>query len=110
MPVCGSSSIKTIFTGRKFGKKSHFPKRHAITGEFNSREKESIAVSYLWMETKENLPFTKTQTDGFIKSIVLPTLMKFLVGIVGIFVAILVTSPVIPQMFEPGSINLLLSK
>ncbi len=82
----------------------------AIPGEFNPREKESIAVGYLWMETSESLPFTKTQTDSFIKSVVVPTLMKFLVGIVGIFVAILVTSPVIPQMFEPGSINLLLSK
>lgn len=82
----------------------------AISGEFNPRERESIAVSYLWMETTESLPFTRTQTDQFIKAIVLPTLMKFLVGIVGIFVAILVTSPVIPQMFEPGSINLLLSK
>lgn len=82
----------------------------AAPGQFAPRAAESIAVSYLWMETSESLPFTKTQADTFIKGVIVPLLMKYLVGVVGVFVAILVTSPVIPQMFEPGSINLLLSK
>ena len=82
----------------------------AAPSQFTRREAQSIAVSYLWMESSESLPFTKTQTDSFIKEVIVPGLMTFLVGIVGVFVAILVTSPVIPQMFEPGSINLLLSK
>ena len=82
----------------------------AAPGQFAPRAAESIAVAYLWMETTESLPFTKTQADAFIKEVIVPILMKYLVGVIGVFVAILVTSPVIPQMFEPGSINLLLSK
>lgn len=82
----------------------------AAPSQFTRREAQSIAVSYFWMENSESLPFTKTQAHSFIKEVIVPTLMSFLVGVVGVFVAILVTSPVIPQMFEPGSINLLLSK
>jgi len=36
--------------------------------------------------------------------------MKWFVGAVGVFVAVLVTAPIIPQMFDPGSLHLLLSK
>ena len=38
------------------------------------------------------------------------TFMSLLVGVIGVFVAILVTASIIPQMFEPGAIDLLLSR
>src|SRR6185436_7525687 len=37
-------------------------------------------------------------------------LMGVFIGGVGVFVAILVTAPIIPQMFDAGSLHLLLSK
>ncbi len=40
----------------------------------------------------------------------LTRVLDFLVGTLAVFVAILVTAPIIPQIFESGSIDLLLSK
>ena len=40
----------------------------------------------------------------------LAALTTFLAGILGVFIAILVTAPTVPQTFEPGAIDLLLSK
>ena len=37
-------------------------------------------------------------------------IMRYVVGIVAVFVAILVTAPIVPQTFTSGSLNLLLSK
>ena len=39
-----------------------------------------------------------------------PRSTTFLAGILGVFIAILVTAPMVPQTFEPGAIDLLLSK
>ena len=39
-----------------------------------------------------------------------PSLTTFLAGILGVLIAILVTAPTVPQTFEPGAIDLLLSK
>ncbi len=82
----------------------------ALPGQFRPRAAESISLSYLGFEASDRLPFTKTQADAFIKEWVLSGMMSLLVGIIAVFVAILVTSSIIPQMFEPGSIHLLLSK
>lgn len=37
-------------------------------------------------------------------------ILKWTVGAIGVVVAILVTAPIIPQMFDPGALHLLLSK
>lgn len=81
----------------------------AYPGKFAWRSPKSLAVSYLGFATPE-LPFIKNQIDNFIKEIVLTQVMGWIVGVFGMIAAILVTSPIIPQMFEPGSITLLLSK
>lgn len=73
------------------------------------RSPDSMRVTYLWFSTPA-LPFSKKQVDSVVKQWILTTAMRWIVGVFGIIAAILVTSTVIPQMFEPGSITLLLSK
>jgi hypothetical protein len=55
------------------------------------------------------LPFEPKQV-GLLVNFALSVLMTFLVGILGVFIGILVTAPTVPQTFEPGAIDLLLSK
>ncbi len=81
----------------------------AAPANFRPRATHSIAVSYLWFAS-DPIPFSKDQLDSFIKEWVLWTVMTWLVGGVGIVASILVTSNIMPQIFDPGSINLLLSK
>ena len=82
----------------------------AFPAHFRSRSAHSISVTYLGMDLSGKLPFSKEQADSFIKQWVLSWTMSTVVGIAGIVAALLVTSTIIPQMFEPGSITLLLSK
>jgi ABC-2 family transporter protein len=76
---------------------------------FAWRSPQSISVTYFWAAT-DPLPFSKKQVDTVIKEWILTTTMGWIVGVFGMIAAILVTSTIIPQMFEPGSITLLLSK
>lgn len=55
------------------------------------------------------LPITKNQFHDAI-SAVLPYLVDKILLAAGLLVAVLVTSPIIPQTFDPGSLHLLLSK
>jgi hypothetical protein len=81
----------------------------AAPANFRPRSVYSISISYLWFET-DPLPFSKEQVDSFVKEWVLTTAIGWIVGVFGMIAAILVTSTIIPQMFDPGSITLLLSK
>ena len=55
------------------------------------------------------LPFEPKQLTLLV-NYALSVLMTFLAGILGVLIAILVTAPMVPQTFEPGAIDLLLSK
>ena len=55
------------------------------------------------------LPFEPKQLPLLV-NFALAALTTFLAGILGVFIAILVTAPTVPQTFEPGAIDLLLSK
>ncbi len=81
----------------------------AFPSNFSWRSSDSISITYFWLAS-DPLPFTKKQVEYFIKEWVLTSVMDWIVGVFGLIAAILITSTVIPQMFEPGSITLLLSK
>lgn len=81
----------------------------AFPANFNWRPNDSISIAYAGIAS-DPLPFSKKQIDSFIKEWVLTTAMDWIVGVFGLISALLVTSNVVPQMFEPGSITLLLSK
>ncbi len=66
-------------------------------------------VVYFTWEVGDAVPLDQEQLDKIVKQ-VLATVMSLLVGAIGVFVAILVTASIIPHMFEPGAIDLLLSR
>ena len=69
----------------------------------------SLRFRYLWYDLGEPLPFRQSQFESLVESIV-ERVTRWLVGTIGVFVAILVTAAIIPQTFDPGSLALLLSK
>lgn len=71
--------------------------------------KMATQVVYFGYEIGGPLPLDHDQTNKGVKT-VLVTVMTLLVGTFGVFVAILVTASIIPQMFEAGAIDLLLSR
>ncbi len=81
----------------------------SLRAHLHSRSDQTLSVTYFAFAT-DPLPFSKQQADSFIKEWVLTSAMSWIVGVFGMIAAILVTSSIIPQMFDPGSITLLLSK
>lgn len=70
--------------------------------------KAELSISYLaWRVTEA--PLSREDATPVVKGIV-AAIMNFFVGTLGVLAAILVTAPIIPQTFEAGSIDLLLSK
>ena len=70
--------------------------------------KAELSISYLVWPVTES-PVSRTEATPIIKGIV-AAIMNFFVGTLGVLAAILVTAPIIPHTFEPGAIDLLLSK
>ncbi|MDP6444561.1 MAG: ABC transporter permease subunit [Pirellulaceae bacterium] len=70
---------------------------------------EELFISYLGRSVAGPLPINRTMAEPAIKSI-LGSVVNTLLGVIAVFVAILVTAPIIPNTFEAGAIDLLLSK
>jgi ABC-type transport system involved in multi-copper enzyme maturation permease subunit len=71
--------------------------------------RKQIQLSYGPWELGLPLPFPRNQLAPVINQIVVGV-MVYLLGVGGTLIAILVTAPIIPQTFEPGAVDLLLSK
>jgi hypothetical protein len=69
----------------------------------------SVKFCYLGYDFGQPLPLRQADFKRILESIV-EWVTRWLVGTLGVLVAILVTASIIPQMFDPGSLNLLLSK
>jgi ABC-type transport system involved in multi-copper enzyme maturation permease subunit len=69
----------------------------------------SVQFTYAWMNALSPQPLRGSTVRESLSGLV-ATVMGFFVGAIGVFVAILVTAPIIPQMFDAGSLHLLLSK
>ncbi len=67
-------------------------------------------VTYGGMRFTDPLPLTVRQIRPFIESTLFPFIMWIGLGQVAMIVAIVITSPMIPDMFQTGSLHLLLSK
>jgi hypothetical protein len=80
----------------------------AFKSEFRKGESNETALVYAWKES-DPLPFSHEQTTQVVK-LFLTQIVNWAVGVFGVFAAILVTASIIPQMFEAGAIDLLLSK
>ena len=69
----------------------------------------SIQLTYAWRDLGPAQPLRGATFQEALQTAA-AWVMKWFVGAVGVFVAVLVTAPIIPQMFDPGSLHLLLSK
>ncbi len=87
----------------------------AYRDNFRPRPDNEVVLTYLYSDITP-VAFAgrgldvKQFREILLRRIVINLLIKFFIGIVALFAAILVTSPIIPQMFEVGSLHLLLSK
>ncbi|MCA9148173.1 MAG: ABC transporter permease [Planctomycetales bacterium] len=70
---------------------------------------EQVHLLYAGYVLGGALPITATMAEPAINGIVAKG-MDFFVGTIAVFVAILVTAPMIPNTFEAGAVDLLLSK
>ncbi len=68
-----------------------------------------VFVTYLGNPVGTALPFPRDLANPIINEIV-AAVMNFFIGTLGVFAAILVTASMIPNTFEAGSIDFLLSK
>ncbi|MGI9472802.1 MAG: ABC transporter permease [Rubripirellula sp.] len=82
----------------------------AMPGVFETRSSRSIILTYAGMDFPANLAVDKTQFVTLINQWVVPVIIDWLLGFVLVFLGILVTASVIPDMLQPGSLHLLLSK
>ncbi len=83
--------------------------RAAYPAEIPREEGSEIQFSYLTFKPFGPLPVTRAELAPAIK-IVLGKIVDYAVGGFVVLAAILVTASIIPQTFEPGAIDLLLSK
>lgn len=82
----------------------------ALPGVFRSRASRSILFTYAGYEFPVNVAVDKTQFVSLINQWVMPTLINWLLGFVLVFLGILVTASIVPDMLQPGSLHLMLSK
>lgn len=81
-----------------------------LPGVFETRSSRSIMLTYAGLDFPANFAVDKTRFVALINQYVIPIIIDWLMGFVLIFLGILVTASVIPDMLQPGSLHLLLSK
>lgn len=82
----------------------------AFPGIIRSSPSTSFQLRYaLYGNLGEPLPVSKQQMVNFFRE-KLPWFIDKILLSIGLLVAVLVTAPIIPQTFDPGSLHLLLSK
>ncbi len=82
----------------------------ALPGVFEARSARSVTLSYAGIDFPAVFAVDKSQFVELANQFVMPLLMNWLLGFVLIFLGILVTASIVPDMLQPGSLHLLLSK
>lgn len=82
----------------------------ALPGVFESRGARSIALSYAGFKFPAIFQVEKPQFQSLLNLFVLRLIVDWVLGFGMIFLGILVTASIIPDMLQPGSLHLLLSK
>jgi len=81
----------------------------ALAEQLEPAGREALQFAYLWSTLGDELPVSEAQLAEIAKEL-LTVVVTLLVGYLGMFVALLVTASMVPQMLEPGAVDLLLSK
>ncbi len=81
-----------------------------MPGVFESRSSRSIIITYAGMDFPTPVAVDKSQFEIVINQFVMPFIIDWALGFALILLGILVTASIIPDMLQPGSLHLLLSK
>jgi len=82
----------------------------ALPGVFESRSSRSIALTYAGLDFPAVFQIDPAQFKLLLNHLVLRIIIDWVLGFVMIFLGILVTASIVPDMLQPGSLHLLLSK
>lgn len=82
----------------------------AFPNSINSSLGQATWVTYAGLKFTDPLPYTVRQIRPVVESILIPTVLWIGLGMVAMMVSIVITSSMIPDMFQTGSLHLLLSK
>ncbi len=82
----------------------------AFPGVIRTGESNAIWIGYAGIKVGDSIPLSRKQVEPFFEGAVLLIILKIGLGIVGVFIGIIVTAPMIPDLFQVGSLHLLLSK
>jgi len=82
----------------------------ALPGVFRLRSARSILLTYFGVDFPARLAIDKAQFLIVLNQFVIPTIIQWLLGYILVFLGILVTASIVPDMLQPGSLHLLLSK
>ena len=78
--------------------------------ELTRPRSERLWIGYAGFKLGEPLNISRRQIKQFVEPLLLGFLIKLGLGVVAVFVALIVTSPIVPETFRSGSLHLLLSK
>lgn len=82
----------------------------AFEGSISSSSGQATWITYAGLRLGNGLPISQSQLRTIIETVIFPLVMRLGLGIGAMLVAIIITSPMIPDMFQTGSMHLLLSK
>ncbi len=81
-----------------------------LPGLIRPRGEKSITLTYAFWETPVEWPLSRSLFHQYLIGIFLPMILNGMLGYIGVVLGILVTAPTLPEMLQPGSLHLLLSK
>lgn len=82
----------------------------ALPGVFEARSARSVRLTYGTLDFPTGFAIDRAQFETLFNQFVIPTLVHWLLGFVLVFLGVLVTASIVPDMLQPGSLHLLLSK
>ncbi len=81
-----------------------------LSPELGASRGEQLWLGYAGFKIGDPIPITRRQIETYVEPLMLSLVVQFGLGVIIVFVAIIVTSPMIPDTFRSGALHLLLSK
>lgn len=82
----------------------------ALPGVFEARSARSVLLTYAGLDFPTEFQVDRAQFETIFNQFVIPVLVNWLLGLVLVFLGVLVTASIVPDMLQTGSLHLLLSK
>lgn len=92
------------------GRRARLRLEAGLRGAIRPRPEKTISLTYATFATPAEWPLSQFVFKQYLTTMILPMVLNGMLGFVGIVMGILVTAPILPEMLQPGSLHLLLSK